>query len=108
MTAIEFAIGMELEGEQYYLEQVEKTQHAALKTVFTLLAAEEREHANVLESYAAHTSYELRQSQVPEHFESVFQAEQDLRVDFKARPEQLDAYELALEKEKDSIALYDK
>ncbi|HKM43213.1 MAG TPA: ferritin family protein [Limnochordia bacterium] len=108
MTAVEFAIKMELEGEKYYLEQGEKTQHAGLKTVFTLLAAEEREHANILEKHAAQVSYELDQSQVPAHFKSVFGSERDLQVDFKARPEQLDAYNLALEKERESIVLYEK
>ena len=108
MNAIEFAIQMELEGERYYLEQGEKAQHAGLKAAFDLLATEEREHANLLENYAAQASYELLQSRVAEQFGSVFESQQDLQIDFKATPEQIDAYKLALEKEKESINLYAK
>lgn len=108
MTAIEFAIKMELDGEKYYLEQSEKIEHAGLKAVFTLLAQEEREHADLLEKYAAKVDYEMKDSRVPAKFKGVFAGEQDLRVEYKARPEQLDAYNLALEKEKESIELYEK
>lgn len=108
MTSIEFAIQMELDGEKYYLEQGEKTEHLGLKAAFSLLAAEEREHAQLLEHYVAQAAYELRESQVPERFEGVFAEVRDLRVEYKARPEQLDAYNLALEKELESIALYEK
>ncbi len=108
MKAIEFAIRMELDGEKYYLERSEKAQHAGLKAVFELLAADEREHANLLEKYAAKASYELRQSEVAAHFESVFGSEQDLQIEYKVRPGELDAYKLALEKEKESIDLYEK
>lgn len=107
MTAIEFAIQMELDGEKYYLEQGQKTEHAGLKTVFSLLAHEEREHADLLEQYAARKSYSLRESQVPSRVQGVFANAQDLRIEYKARPDQLDAYKLALDKEKESIALYE-
>ncbi len=108
MTAVEFAIKMELDGEVYYSEQAEKAEHPGLKAVFTLLAQEEREHASLLEKYAAQREYELQESQVPKHFKGIFQDEKDLKVEFKANPEELDAYKLALEKEKESIELYEK
>lgn|SRR5690625_1763445 len=108
MTAIEFAIKMELDGEKYYLEQGEKTAHLGLKAVFDLLAEEEREHARLLEQYAANEKYEFKESRVPQHFKGVFADGEDLQVDYKANPEQLDAYNLALEKEQASIELYEK
>lgn len=108
VTAIEFAIKMELDGEKYYLEQGEKTAHQGLKSVFQLLAAEEREHATILEKYASQGEYELKESEVPNHYQNVFQNGEDLQVEIKSRPEQIDAYYLALEKEKQSVELYEK
>ncbi|NLL43837.1 MAG: ferritin family protein [Firmicutes bacterium] len=108
MTAIDFAIKMELDGEKYYLEQGEKAGHAGLKAVFALLAAEERAHAELLEKYKAKKDYELKDSQVPAHFKGIFENEKDLQIEYKARPDQLDAYQLALEKEQESIVLYEK
>ncbi len=108
MTAVEFAIQMELDGEKYYLEQGERTEHPELKAVFALLAREERAHADLLKKYVAKTAYTLEQSQIPSHILGVFANEQDLQVEYKARPDQVDAYKLALEKEKESIALYEK
>jgi len=108
MTAIEFAIQMERDGERYYREQEEKAEHPGLKAVFSILAQEEQEHAELLERYAAKAGYELKESQVPKYVEGVFAQEGDLRIEYKARPEQLDAYKLALQKEQESIDLYGK
>lgn len=108
MRAIEFAIQMELDGEKYYLEQAEKADHAALRAVFTLLAAEEHEHADLLKKHAAQTDYQLHESKVPARIKGIFDNEKDLQIAFKERPEQLDAYRLALSKEKESIELYEK
>lgn len=108
MTPVEFAIQMELDGERYYLEQGEKAEYPSLKAVFDLLAREEREHADLLKKYAAQVAYVLHESQVLAHASGVFANEQDLRIEYKARPDQIDAYKLALDKEKESIALYEK
>jgi len=108
VTAVEFAIKMELDGEKYYLEQAAKTEHSGLRAVFHLLAAEERAHADHLERYQAKKEYELQGSTVPERVKGVFAQEEDLRVEFKARPDVIDAYKLALAKEKESIDLYEK
>lgn len=108
MKTIEFAIKMELDGEKYYLEQKAKTENVALQGVFELLAQEERHHAELLEKYAAKADYELKQSTVPDSLQNVFTNAKDLDVEYKVEPEHLDAYQLALEKEKESIELYEK
>ena len=49
MTALEYALKMERDGEKYYSEQAEKNKGNKLQVVFALLAEEERKHADILE-----------------------------------------------------------
>lgn len=48
MNKLEFAIRMENEGRQYYLEQALKNQDNALSKVFNILADSEKEHEELL------------------------------------------------------------
>ena len=49
MRSFEFAIKMELDGENYYREQAEKHKANGLYTIFLNLARDERKHAQILE-----------------------------------------------------------
>lgn len=108
MTALEFAIQMELDGEKYYLEQAEKNKDNSLHTVFKILADEERLHAEILEKHAKQVKYEMDESVAYTEFQHVFADLDDFDVETKAAPDQLDAYRLALKKEQESIDLYEK
>ena len=105
MTALEFAIQMELDGEKYYLEQAEKNKDNNLYTVFKILADEERVHAEILEKHAKEIEYEMA---AYTEFQNVFVSLDDFNVETKAAPDQLDGYRLALQKEQESIDLYEK
>jgi len=48
VSALKFAIQMELDGERYYLEQAELNKDNNLRPVFVMLAGEERKHAEIL------------------------------------------------------------
>lgn len=108
MTALEFAIQMELDGEKYYLEQAEKNKDNNLYTVFKILADEERVHAEILEKHAKEIEYEMDESAAYTEFQNVFVSLDDFNVETKAAPDQLDGYRLALQKEQESIDLYEK
>lgn len=108
MKPLEFAIKMELDGEQYYLKQAKINEGNSLKTIFLNLARDERKHANILENKAKELDYELKDSKTLEEYKNVFEDLDDFQVEIKEMPNQLDAYRMALEKEKESIELYEK
>lgn len=103
MEGLSFAINMEVEGEGYYRHQAQKNRGNALEHVFSALADEESRHAALLRDC------EREQPFMGEDFSSnVFDGLSDLKIDFKAQPEQIDAYKLALDMEKKSIELYER
>lgn len=108
MKPLEFVIKMELDGEQYYLKQAKINEGNSLKTIFLNLARDERKHANILENKAKELDYELKDSKTLEEYKNVFEDLDDFQVEIKEIPSQLDAYRMALEKEKESIELYEK
>ncbi len=108
MNYLDFAIQMELDGEKYYREQAEKNKGTALYTIFTLLAKDEKFHAETLRKKADKLPYELTDKNALSEYENVFKNMDDFKQSIKASPDQIDAYRMALEKEKESIELYEK
>lgn len=108
MEDLKFAIKMELDGEKFYLGQAEINKDNKLATVFNFLAKDERKHANILENKLNNSSYELSEDKSLEAYKNVFEDSEDFKVKIKTNPDQIDAYRLALEKEKKSIDLYEK
>ncbi|MGE5493731.1 MAG: ferritin family protein [Burkholderiales bacterium] len=103
MEGLSFAINMEVEGEAYYRQQAQKNRGNALEPVFSELADEEIRHAELLRLS------EMEQPFAGEDFSSnVFDGLSELKVDVKARPEQIDAYRMALDMEQKSIELYER
>lgn len=109
MTALEFAINMELDGQKYYLALAEKNTGNKLHVVFTLLADEEKKHAGILQNYSGSFAG------VPDHDAALSNAENVFtQIEFGSKPElkmyieQADVYREAREKEKQSVALYRK
>jgi len=107
MTALDYAIQMERDGEKYYWAQAERLQGTLLEPVFRRLAADEREHAHLLEQHGRKLAYELNESQVYNEFQSVFAGHADFAAAWKSEPGQLDVYTEALRIEEDSIKLYE-
>jgi rubrerythrin len=109
MTALEYALKMERDGEKYYSEQAEKNKGNKLQVVFALLAEEERKHADILEKHAGQSEYSLENSPalrgIPNVFENI---EHGSRTDLKMFILQVDLYRLALDMENRSVALYEK
>ena len=107
MDAMQFAINMERDGEKYYQEQAEKNGDNGLGVIFRMLAKEEARHAGLLEDSRQNRPYALDMPNRQE-INNVFAGMSDFKLDTKKNPDQLDAYRLALIKEKQSIDLYKK
>lgn len=107
MNILEFAINMELEGQNYYDEQARLNKDNGLFRVFSTLAEDEKNHAEILQNKKAGKDYTLTDTKFSS-IENVFGGD-DLKIsDIKTSPEQLDLYRFALDKEEESIKLYKK
>ncbi|MEL1134412.1 ferritin family protein [Desulfitobacterium sp. THU1] len=108
MNALEFAVKMELEGEQYYREQAEINKGNSLHKVFLMLADDEKIHAKLLEKKAKQLDYALEPNETLATANHVFSDKDSVRNEIKASPSQIDVYRAALDNEKESIDLYQK
>ncbi|HHX62869.1 MAG TPA: ferritin family protein [Epulopiscium sp.] len=108
MNVLAVAIAMEVDLEQYYLKQAEMNKDNSLNNVFTMLAKDEREHANILRSKSEELSYELKASETLVESKRLFKEIENFALDIKELPTQLDSFRLALEMEKKSIDAYEK
>lgn len=105
MKQIEFAIEMEKDGERFYLDQADK--HKGLRSVFHMLAEDERSHAAILKRRMERAAYDLEDNRTLEEARSVFAGLPDFHVEIKDVPDQLDLYRAGVEMEKESIKLYE-
>jgi rubrerythrin len=106
MRSFEFAIKMELDGENYYREQAEKHKANGLYTIFLNLARDERKHAQILEDRMKQQTPDLTETTSYDEYKNVFQEASDFQNAIKETLGQLDIYYLAMDKEKKSIELY--
>ena len=104
MNSIELAIGMELDGKRFYMQQAEKAEDSGLKSIFHTLAEEESIHARILKSKAETLPYELVDTYA--EIKSIFVEIGNYKNIIKQIPDALDVYTMALEAEKKSIDLY--
>ncbi|KGK85496.1 rubrerythrin [Desulfosporosinus sp. HMP52] len=101
MNIFEFAIKMEIDGENYYKEQAEINKDNSLNTVFLMLAKDEKIHARVLQQKANQQAYDLSENETLSEAKNIFK-----NMEFKQTPDQLRVYRSALQNEQDSIDLY--
>jgi len=107
MDSLEFAIKMEVDGEKYYREQAKNNKGNSLETVFLNLADDERKHADFLRGDATESLDDLESNDSFKEYKNVFEGLDDYKDEIKSVPTQLDVYKMALEREKESIELYE-
>lgn len=107
MTKLEFAIQMEKDGRQYYLEQANKNKDNALNKVFSLLANSEKEHEELLSKRLNKEEYSLKEDDNFKDIQSVFNGLKDYEASPIRNTTQLDVYSLAVDIEEKSIELYE-
>ena len=108
MQLLEFAIQMENEGRQYYLDQAEKNRDNALNRIFLLLAEAEKEHENLLHKRLSKEDYTLNEDGSTSKVKTIFDDLKDYKVNDFRSTTQLDVYRLAVDIEEKSIDLYRK
>ncbi len=106
MDVFGFAIQMEVDGERYYREQAGRFAGSGLQKVFLMLAEDEKHHAEILEGKSKGGVYALADSVTLAEARNIFLGMGDFKSEIQKIPSQLDVYEIALDMEKKSIALY--
>ncbi|PKM49365.1 MAG: rubrerythrin [Firmicutes bacterium HGW-Firmicutes-7] len=108
MNIFEFAIRMELDGEKYYSDQAKINKGNSLSTVLLMLAKDEKNHADILQKKYNEASYEVIDQDLILEAKNVFKGAENFNTEVKTIPDQLDFYRMALDKEQESIQLYEK
>ncbi|MDD2371503.1 MAG: ferritin family protein [Firmicutes bacterium] len=106
MNIFEYAINMEIDGEQYYRDQAEKNRGNGLFVVCNMLADDERGHAAILRDRLADRPFELVLKDGVDKEKNVFSNLGDIGAGEREVPGQLEFYRLAAIREQESIALY--
>jgi rubrerythrin len=106
MSQLTKAIQLEIDGEQYYLDQAEKNKGTALYDAFLLLAKAEKKHADLLRKKFHESDTAVHGSLPKPDSESLFSAKSDYKRDDDVVPGQLEVYAVAREMEQKSIDLY--
>lgn len=106
MNKLEFAINMEIEGRQYYLDQANKNQDNPLSKIFIILADSEKEHEKLLRKKMNKEEYTLKEDDSLNNVKSVFHSLKDYEASDIRSTTQLDVYRLAVDIEEKSIELY--
>ncbi len=106
MNPLDFAIKMELDGEEFYQRQADINKGNPLYEVCQMLAKDEARHAKILKNMLGQEDFRLEESPLPLTLKNIFNDSEDIKNELKMIPSQLDFYRFALDKEKQSIELY--
>lgn len=107
MNVLDFAMQMELDGKAHYEGLERDTPVAGLKKIFSILAADEQKHYDVVAAMKTGVTPEMADSTALEDAKHIFQTlkiEESLLDELKTK---LDVYRYAMKIEADSIQLYE-
>lgn len=115
MDVFEFALKMELDGEKYYRDLANRVQYEELKIVLENLAEDEQRHYQIILLAQNQRLQPIEGNPTLSKVKNVFTCTDAHKLalnnkDFivKLKDEQSDLYRAALEKEKESVRLYQK
>ncbi len=107
MNIYEFAMQMEKDGENYYRELAEKTNHSGLKNILNLLANEEVKHFELLKKLnEKQDNPALRETSILSDAKNVFFEMKEKNETFNQEMPQVEFYEKAKDIEEKSHQFY--
>jgi len=107
MNVFDFAMKMELDGKTYYEKLSTETPSVGLKTIFTMLAADEQKHYDVIQDIKAGSVRVMADTTVLEQAKNVFQDLLGDKTIAGSMKKELDGYRHAMKIEADSVRLYE-
>lgn len=105
MDIFEFAIQMEQDGRQYYLDLASKTSHSGLQAVFQTLADDEFKHAKAIDQSRT-GNCGMSETAVLESAKNVFQQAVEFGETIDLSGNEAELYRHAMELEQKSISFY--
>jgi rubrerythrin len=106
MNMFDYAMQMEKDGEVFYRELAEKTGSSGLKNIFITLAENEVQHYNTFKAMKENSDYNFKETQILNESKNIFIKLKEQGVEASVS-KQKEAYEKALEIEKQSIEYYE-
>jgi len=111
VNIFDFALKMELDGEEYYRDLAGKTKHDDLKKILLDLAEDEKHHHHIIQLAQKNTFQYINTDPSLSKIKNVFTGDIELIENrkeciAKLKDEQIDCYQAALLKENESVKLY--
>ena len=107
MNLFDFAMQMELEGKEYYEKLKAETPIVGIQKIFSILAADEQKHYEVLYDMKLEAEKEMTDSTALEQAKDIFKSLRITEGQLGKLQSKKDAYERAVQMEADSIKLYE-
>lgn len=108
MDVFDFALKMELDGEQYYRDMAANVQYDELKKALLSLADDEKRHYKIIKRAKEQAAFLVEEDSSLEKQPNIFSIHKDNEFLAQLKSEQVDVYRAALVKEKESVELYKK
>lgn len=108
MNTLEFALKMEMDGKAYYEKLAFETTVAALKTIFTNLAADEQKHYDTVKMMCDEVSTSMADSTALDKAKNIFQDLIKDKASDEGLKKSLDGYQHAMQVELDSVKFYEE
>jgi len=108
MSTLALALKMELDGEQYYLNQAEMHKGTSLYRAFFLLAEAEKKHGELLSKKFILSDSSVNDEILATKSTELFSEKANYKRDAEVVPGQLEVYAVARDMEQKSIDLYQK
>ncbi len=105
MDIFEFAIQMERDGRQYYLDLASQTSHKGLQTILSMLADDEQKHEQII-TQSRTGSCGMSETTVLETAKNVFQQMKEFGESVDLSGNEAAMYQHAMELEQKSISFY--
>jgi rubrerythrin len=109
MNAIEIAIKMETDAIKFYTEASQKTKNPVGKQMFLTIVEDEKRHLENLTQIFKGLNITVRDVSPMENIKTVFESMKTGMIKrVEATMEELDAFKIAMQMEKDSVEFYKK
>jgi rubrerythrin len=107
MNIFDFAMQMEMDGKAHYEKLAGGTPIIGLRTIFTMLAADEQKHFDAIRAMKGGQSEAITGTTALDEAKNVFQGLMNDRTVLGGLKKDLDGYRYAMKIEADSVKLYE-
>jgi rubrerythrin len=109
MKSIEIALKMETDAVKFYTEASQKVFHPAGKKMFLTIAEDEKNHIKMIEEVLKGLELTIREANPIKTVKTIFEEMKDQMMErLKAEEDELEAFRIAMEMEKEGIEFYKK